>query len=218
MKRVSATAKLVSAMAMVAVLPAASALAADWEIDPRHSSASFTVTHYMVTKVRGVFGKVTGTVHQDERDISKSTVDVTIPASEVDTREPKRDKHLKSEAFFDAERFPEIRFTATRVAPAGKNKLRVTGNLTVHGVTRPVELAVELGDKVWKDTFPEHGPTGRLHWGITATTKLNRKDFGLNWNVKPDELKFVEAGSVIVGDEVAVELDIELFRPAPAGA
>jgi polyisoprenoid-binding protein YceI len=150
--------------------------------------------------------------------VSKSTVDVTIAAGDIDTREPKRDEHLKSEAFFDVKRFPEIRFTATRVQPVGKNGLRVTGNLTLHGITRPVELAVELGDKVWKDTFPEHGEFGRLHWGVTATTKLNRRDFGLTWNVSPGELKFVEAGGVVVGDEVTVELDIELVRPAPAGS
>src|SRR5260370_29642741 len=154
--------KLVSAMAMIGVLQAAPARAADWKIEPQHSTASLTVKHYMVTKVRGVFGKLTGTVHQDEQDLSKSTVDVTIPAGDIDTRQPRRDEHLKSPSFFDVKRFPEIRFTATRVEPVGKNRLRVFGNLTLHAITRPLELAVELADKVWKETFPEHRASARL--------------------------------------------------------
>jgi len=195
-----------------------SARAADWRIDPEHSSASFTIKHIMVSSVRGTFGKITGTVHQDDADISKSTVDVVIPTDDIDTRVPKRDEHLKSKAFFDVKRFPEIRFKSTRVEPAGKNMLRITGDLTMHGVTRPVELAVELADKVWKETFPDPANKyGQLNWGASAKAKLSRKDFGLTWDIRPDELKYVETGGVMVGDEVSIEIDVLLIRPAPAG-
>jgi len=168
--------QLTVALAAVGFLAASSAFAADWEIDTTHTTAAFTVKHMMVTNVRGEFGKVTGTIHQDDKDASKSVVDVTIDASTIDTRDPKRDGHLKSPDFFDVQKFPSITFKSNKVAKAGNNKLKVSGDLTIHGVTKPVELAVELSDKEYKDSFPG---SGKFHRGATATTKVNRKDFGL---------------------------------------
>jgi polyisoprenoid-binding protein YceI len=182
------------------------AMAAEYDIDPAHSAASFAVRHLMVSNVRGEFGKVTGSLNLDEKDVSKSTVVATIDASTLNTREAKRDEHLKSPDFFDVAQYPTLSFKSTKVEKAGKGNLKVTGDLTLHGVTKPVVLAVEGPSAEAKD------PWGNTKRGFTATTKLNRKDFGLTWN------KNLETGGVLVGDEVAVTIDLQLVKKAAAQA
>lgn len=199
--------KLIQTAVIAAAIAAPSfAFAASYEVDSSHSSAGFSVKHLMVSNVRGEFGKVTGTVNVDDKDISKSTVEATIDVSTINTREPKRDEHLKSPDFFDVAKYPTITFKSTSVKQAGEGKLEVVGNLTMHGVTKPVTLAVEGPAKESKD------PWGNIKTGATATTKLNRKEFGLGWN------KALETGGVVVGDEVAVTIDLELNKKVPAAA
>lgn len=197
--------KHLSAAVSIVMLAAPSlALAASWEIDSAHSSAQFSVRHMMVSNVKGEFGKVTGTVNVDEKDVTKSTVEATIDARTINTREPKRDEHLRGAEFFDTAKYPDITFKSTSVKKAGKDKLKVTGDLTMHGVTKPVVLDVVGPSKEVKD------PWGNTKVGATATTKVNRKDFGLNWN------KALETGGMVVGEEVAITLDLELNKKATA--
>ncbi|MFE8601877.1 YceI family protein [Archangium violaceum] len=179
------------------------AFATEFEIDSAHSGASFSVKHMMVSNVRGAFSKVTGSANIDEKDITKSTVQAVIDATTVNTNEPKRDEHLKSPDFFDTAKFPTITFKSTKVEKAGDN-LKVTGDLTLHGVTKPVTLDVEGFTTEAKD------PWGNTKRGGTATTKINRKDFGLGWN------KVLDTGGVAVGEEVSITLDLELNKKAPA--
>jgi polyisoprenoid-binding protein YceI len=188
---------LLSGLALVTsiFINAGAARADVWEIDSVHSGAHFTVRHMMVSNVRGEFGAVTGTLNLDEKDVTKSTVEASIDATTINTREPKRDTHLKSPDFFDVAKFPTITFKSKKVEAAGAGKLKVTGDLTMHGVTKSVVLDVE-------------GPGAAMgnKRGASATTKINRKDFGLGWN------KVLEAGGVAVGEEVKVEIDLELNK------
>jgi polyisoprenoid-binding protein YceI len=192
--------------AALVLASAGTALASDWEIDPTHSNAQFSVRHMMVSTVRGQFGKVTGTVNLDDKDLTHSKVQVTIDASSVDTREPKRDTHLKSPDFFDVAKYPNITFTSTKVEKGAKGKLKVTGDLTMHGVTKPVVLAVDTPSAAIKN------PWGKNVRGTSATATINRKDWGLGWN------KALEAGGVLVGDEVQIQIDAELTEKAPEHA
>jgi len=155
-----------------------------------------------ISNVRGEFGKVTGTVNWDDADVTKSTAEATIDATTINTHEPKRDAHLKSPDFFDVEKNPTITFKSTQVQKVGADHLKITGNLTIHGVTRPVILDATYTGIV-KD------PGGNTRRGASAKTKLNRKDFGLTWN------KSLEAGGVLVGDEVDIALELELAKKAP---
>lgn len=183
------------------------ALASTWEIDPSHSSVEFQVRHLMVSTVKGSFEKVKGTIELDDKDITKSNVDVTIETASVNTHEPRRDGHLRSADFFDAERFPLATFKSTKVEKAGKDKLKVTGALTIRGVSKPVVLTVEGPSAALKDPF------GRTVRGLSATGKINRKDFGINWN------KALDAGGVMVSDEVKLEISAELAeRVTPVAA
>jgi len=174
------------------------ARASDWTIDPAHTSAQFAVRHMMVSTVRGDFGKVSGTVKLDEKDLTKSTVDATIDASSIDTRVEKRDAHLKSPDFLDVEKYPTITFKSTKIAPGAAGHYNVTGDLTLHGVTKPVVLDVEGSPKPITDAM------GKPRLGGMASTKISRKDFGLTWN------KALETGGVAVGDEVTITIDVEL--------
>jgi polyisoprenoid-binding protein YceI len=184
------------------------ALASTWEIDSSHSNANFSVRHMMVTNVKGSFDKVTGTINLDDKDITKSTVNATIDASTINTGEPKRDGHLKSPDFFDVEKHKTITFKSKKVEKAGESKLKVTGDLTLHGVTKEVTLDVEGPTAEFKNPF-----SGSPTRGFSATTKINRKDFGLGWN------KALETGGVMVGEEVAIDLNLETVRKdAPATA
>jgi polyisoprenoid-binding protein YceI len=180
-----------------AALIAAPALAATstWNLDPMHSNAEFRVRHLGISNVQGEFTKISGTAQIDDSDITKSSVTVTIDTSSVDTRVSRRDDDLKSPNFFDVAKYPTITFESTRVAKSGDG-LKVTGNLTIHGVTKEVTLDVT-------------GPTapitamGGLRRGISATTKINRKDFGMT----------ADAG--MVGDEISIQIDSEMTAPAP---
>jgi polyisoprenoid-binding protein YceI len=187
-------------LALAGFLVGGTALAADWEIDPAHTTAQFSVKHMMITTVRGTFDKVAGNVTLDDKDPTKSNVELTIDASTINTHEPKRDAHLKSPDFFDVAKTPNITFKSTKIDKAGKGKFKVTGDLTMRGVTKPVVLNVE-------GPTPEvKNPMGKLVRGVVATGKINRKDWGLNWN------KALEAGGVLVSDEVQLQVDAELVQ------
>lgn len=201
--------KLVTFGTMAWLAVAGTARAGEWEIDPTHSTAGFTVRHMMVSNVRGEFQKITGKVNVDEKDPTKSTVEVQIDPATINTRDAKRDAHLKSPDFFDVAKYPTITFKSTKIEKAGKGKFKVTGDLTLHGVTKPVTLAVD------GPSAPAKNPWGQMVRGVSATGKLNRKDFGLGWN------KALETGGVLVGEEVTLQIDGELnAKPeaAPAAA
>jgi polyisoprenoid-binding protein YceI len=191
---------LAAALAAAFASPVLAQGPATWEIDSSHSSAQFAVRHLMVSTVRGEFSRVAGAVRLDEADLTRSSVEVTIDASTVNSREPKRDAHLRSADFLDVERFPAITFRSRRVLPAGHGRLKVVGDLTIRGATREVTLDVEGPTPAIKD------PWGNIKRGATATTRINRRDFGLTWNAT------LEAGGVVVGDEVAITIDVELVR------
>ena len=177
----------------------------EWEFDSAHTGAHFSVRHLMVSTVRGQFRKVTGRVWLDEGQLTRSRIDVEIDAASLETGEPKRDAHLRSGDFFDVEKFPKLTFQSTRIEGKGE-EFAVTGDLTMHGVTRQVTLTVESLSPPMKD------PYGRLVRGVSAVGKLNRKDWGLGWNAA------LETGGVLVGDEVKLQIDAELVAKAPAQA
>lgn len=174
-----------------------------WRIDGAHSAAHFSVRHMMVANVRGHFGKISGTAAWDPSDPSKASVEVTIDVNSIDTREPKRDAHLKSPDFFDAANHPTMTFKSKRVERAGEGRLRLIGDLTIRGVTREVVFDVEGPSQ----EIPS--PRG-ARIGATATTRINRKDFGITWN------RALDAGGVVVGDEVQITVDVELIEVRPA--
>ena len=157
-----------------------------------------------ISTVRGAFSKVTGTILLDDSDITKSTVDVTIDASTVDTREPDRDKDLRSDKFFDVAHYPSITFKSKRVQQVATGKLKVTGDLTIRGTTKEVVLDVE------GPTAPVKDPWGNVRVAVTASTKVNRQDFGVKWNATLDN------GGVVVGDDVNITIDVEMIKQAPA--
>ena len=168
-----------------------------WKIDPAHSAAQFSVKHLAISTVRGQFQKISGTVAYDPRDVAKTSIDVSIDAASVDTRVDMRDRDLRSPNFLDVQKFPVITFKSTRVEAAGPGQLKVTGDLTIHGVTKEVVLDLD-------------GPSapitamGGLRMGASATTKINRKDFGVN------------GAATMVGDDISITLDVEVAKP-PAG-
>ena len=198
MKRVGL---MTAVVALATILPAA-AQNATWRIDPAHSQATFQVRHLMVTNVRGDFGKMSGTTTWDGKSFATVQVDATIDVTSVDTREPKRDDHLRSPDFFDAATYPTITFKSKRAEVAGPKTFRLVGDLTIRGVTREVTLDVEATDVV-KD------PRGGLRIGAQATTTINRQDFGVKWN------RTLDTGGVVVGDEVKITIDLALVQ-APA--
>ena len=177
----------------------------NWNFDLSHSSVNFHVRHLMVSKVHGRFSLWGGTLVIDNDDITKSRVDVSIDATSVDTKEEKRDAHLRSADFFDVEKFPALTFKSTQVEKVGDEELAITGDLTIHGVTKSVKLAVELGG-VAKD------PWGGTRTGFSAKTSINRKDFGLGWN------SVLETGGVLVGEKVEITLEIEAIQAAASAA
>lgn len=195
MKRIIAT---ISAVVFLALPVFASA--STWNIDPDHSNIGFKVRHLMVSNVKGSFEKHSGTIELDDRDITKSKVEVSIDTRSINTSVKKRDEHLRSPDFFDVDKYPVMTFVSKKVAKVGKDRLKVTGNLTLHGVTREVVLDVEGPSKESKD------PWGNIRSGATASTKINRKDFGLTWNAA------LESGGVVVGDEVIINLEIEMIK------
>ncbi|HJV33627.1 YceI family protein [Geomonas sp.] len=178
----------------------AMALASTWNLDPDHSNVGFKVRHLMVSNVKGNFDKFSGTINIDDKDITKSSVQVSIDTNSINTNVQKRDDHLRSPDFFDVAKYPTMTFVSKKVVKAGKDKLKVTGNLTLHGVTKEVVLEVEGPSADTKD------PWGNIRKGATATAKINRKDFGLVWN------KALETGGVAVGEEVTIILEAEMVR------
>ena len=203
MSRPLALAVMVAALHLVVGSPG-SAWAAEWTVDSAHSSASFTVKHMMVSTVRGEFGKMSGTVSWSRLDYSDARVDVTIDAATIDTRDPERDQHLRSADFFDVQRFPTLTFKSKRVAK-GRQKGHVTlvGELTIHGVTREVAFDVTPPARERKT------PYGSIAAGAEAKARIDRRDFGLTWN------QALEAGGVLVSDDVDLDIELELTRQAP---
>jgi len=174
--------------------------AAPWEFDPTHTGVQFKVRHLMISSVRGEFETVTGKIVYDEADVTKSSADITIDAASINTRVAKRDEHLRSPDFLDVKKYPAITFRSKRIETAGSGTLKMTGDLTIRGVTKEVVLTVEGPTPSIKD------PMGNIRVGGQATTKIDRKDFGLTWN------KTVDGGEVVVGDEVEITIDVEIYR------
>jgi polyisoprenoid-binding protein YceI len=177
-----------------------------WDFDFTHSNVDFSVRHLLVSKVRGRFNKWSGTLQYDEKDPTRSSVEVTIDAASVDTSEPQRDTHLRSADFFDVAEFPQLTFKSTRVEAIDEERLRVTGDLTIHGITRPTVLDVEIGGSLVKD------PWGKHRAGFTATTTIDRKEFGITFNQALDH------GGVALGEKVAISIDVEATRVEVAQA
>jgi len=203
MKRYFSRIAVVAGMAVGLSLPARAATST-WQIDPQHSSAQFAVRHLGLSTVRGAFSKLSGTMVLDDQDITKSSVEVTIDVNTVDTREPDRDKDLRSERFFDVAHFPTMTFKSKKVEQVAPGKLRVTGELTIRGTSREVTLDVDGPSAAVKD------PWGNQRLAATATTKINRQDYGVKWNAKLDN------GGVVVGDDVNITLDVEMIQKPAA--
>ncbi len=174
---------------------------ATYTIDAAHSNAHFTVRHMMITNVHGGFRNVSGTIVADGNP-SQSTVDAVIDASSINTGDEQRDAHLKSADFLDVAHYPSITFKSKKIEPAGDGELKVTGDLTIHGVTREVVLKAEGPTPEQKD------PYGNTRIGLSASTKIKRSDFGLTWNA------VLETGGIAVGDELKVEIDISAIKKA----
>ena len=183
-------------LALAAIVPA---MAQTYTIDTAHSSAQFSVKHLMVSNVRGEFTKMTGTVNWDDANLANTSIDATIDVNTISTREPKRDEHLRSADFFDTAKFPSMAFKSTKAWKSG-GKWQVAGYLTLRGVTKPVTLTLDGPTAEMKD------PWGLLRRGATATTTINRKDFGLTWN------KALETGGLMVGEDIQITLDIAATR------
>jgi polyisoprenoid-binding protein YceI len=171
-----------------------------WNIDPVHSVAEFKVKHMMISNVKGQFTGIKGVLALDESDLTRSRLEATVEAASVNTREAQRDTHLKSADFFDVEKFPTLSLKSTRVSRVSNGELAVAGDLTIHGVTRNVVFNVE------GPTAPGKDPWGNTRVGLSATTKINRKDFGLTWNAA------LETGGILVGDDVTITLDVQFVK------
>jgi polyisoprenoid-binding protein YceI len=186
--------------AALALCASAFAQVKTWSIDPNHSAAQFSVRHMGISTVRGAFTKVSGTVSYDAADVSKTAIDVSIDANSVDTRVERRDNDLRSPNFFDVAKYPTLTFKSEHVEAAGTGKLKITGDLTIHGVTKEVVLDVD------GPTAPVTDPKGNSHMGASASTKINRTDYGVN------------GASTVVGNDVPITLDVELVMAAAAPA
>jgi polyisoprenoid-binding protein YceI len=171
-----------------------------WNIDPVHSVAEFKVKHMMISNVKGQFPTVSGVLTLDQVDHTKSHVEASIGVASINTRDAQRDTHLKSEDFLHAEKFPTLTFKSTSVTRTGNGILAVAGDLTIRGVTRNVVFTVDGPTSAAKD------PWGNSRVGISATTKINRKDFGLTWNAA------LETGGILVGDDVTITLDVQFVK------
>lgn len=172
-----------------------------WNIDTTHSGINFSVRHMVVSKVRGRFAKFAGAIQLDEADLSKSTLEVEIDASSIDTGVEQRDAHLKSADFFDVAQYPALRYRSERIEKLSDDRYRVLGELTIRGVARQVPLEVEYGGRATD-------PWGNERAGFTARASIERKDFGLGWN------QVLEAGGVLVGERVDIDIEIEVVRAA----
>lgn len=184
----------------MATSPATSSPVTLWKIDPAHSSAEFKVKHMMISNVKGSIKGITGELTEHATDSSLSSIEATLDVSTLSTGDAQRDGHLKSADFLETEKYPTISFKSTSVQSKGAEGYTVTGDLTLHGVTRPVTLAVEGPTQAHKD------PWGNTRIGLEATTKINRKDFGLTWNAT------LETGGILVGEEVHITIDLEFIK------
>lgn len=191
LSRIAVTAGLAAAIS----LPAAAATST-WQIDPAHSSAQFAIKHLSISTVRGAFTSVKGSVLIDDQDVSKSSVDVTIDVNSVDTRVADRDKDLRSDHFFDVEHYPTITFKSKKVEQVSPGKLRVTGDITIHGTTKQVVLDVDGPSAAIKD------PWGNQRMGVSANAKISRQDFGIGANYP----------SAMIGDDISITIDAEIFQ------
>jgi polyisoprenoid-binding protein YceI len=184
----------------MATSPAVSAAVTTWKIDPAHSSAEFKVKHMMISNVKGSIKGITGDLTEHATDKSLSSIEAALDVGTLSTGDAQRDGHLKSADFLEADKYPKITFKSTKVVRKGDDEYSVTGDLTVHGVTKPVTLAVE------GPSAPQKDPWGNTRIGLSATTKINRKDFGLTWNAA------LETGGVLVGEEVHITIDVEFIK------
>jgi polyisoprenoid-binding protein YceI len=171
-----------------------------WNIDPVHSVAEFKVKHMMISNVKGQFTRIHGVLALDEADLTQSRIEASIEAASVNTRDEQRDAHLKSADFFDVEKFPTLSFKSTKISRVADGEVAVTGELTIHGVSRNAVFTVE------GPTAPGKDPWGNTRIGLSATTKISRKDFGLIWNAS------LETGGILVGDEVTITLDVQFVK------
>jgi polyisoprenoid-binding protein YceI len=171
-----------------------------WNIDPAHSAAEFKVKHMMISNVKGSFTGLSGVLTEHTTDSTLSFIEASIPVVTVTTGDAQRDGHLKSADFFEAEKYPTLDFKSTKVVRKGDAEYDVTGDLTIHGVTKPVTFAVEGPSAPGKD------PWGNTKIGLSATTKINRKDFGLGWNAA------LETGGFLVGEEVSINLEVQFIK------
>lgn len=176
------------------------ATAITWKVDPAHSSAEFKVKHMMISNVKGRMSGIVGTLSEHPADKTLSTVEATVDVATLTTGDAQRDAHLKSADFFDMEKFPKLTFKSNKVERKDESEYRVTGDLTVHGITKPVTFNVE------GPSTPAKDPWGNTRIGLSATARINRKDFGLNWNTA------LETGGFLVGEEVIIELDVQFIR------
>jgi polyisoprenoid-binding protein YceI len=174
--------------------------AATWEMDPAHSNFQFKIRHLTVSNVKGDFNKFRGLVMIDDQKITQLKAEISIDAASVNTGHGQRDEHLRGPDFFDVTRYPAITFVSKKVIKAEPGRLKVVGDLTLHGVTREITVDVEGPTPEVKD------PSGNFRRGATATAKINRRDFGLTWN------KVLDAGGLVVGDEVNIYVEVELLR------
>ena len=171
-----------------------------WNIDPAHSVAEFKVKHMMIANVKGHFSKITGVLTRDESNVANSSVEVSIEAASIETRDAQRDEHLKSADFFDVESHPFLSFKSNGIKQVQDGELSVGGDLTIHGVTRKVTFDIQ------GPTAPTKDPWGNTRIAVSGSTKINRKDFGLTWNAA------LETGGILVGDEVTINLEVEFVR------
>jgi polyisoprenoid-binding protein YceI len=184
----------------MATSTAAAAPVVTWKIDSAHTAAEFKVKHMMISNVKGTIKGITGNLTEHTSDATLSSIEATLDVSTLNTGEPDRDTHLKSADFLDLAKYPTITFKSTGVQRKGDEEYAVTGDLTIHGVTRPVTLAVE------GPTQPQKDPWGNVRIGLSATTKIHRKDFGLTWNAA------LETGGILVGEEVHVTIEAEFIK------
>jgi len=204
MKRVVIAASALVAVAALAPVTPVQAQAEKWDIDAVHSQATFTITHMMVSRVPGRFSQIGGTIMYDAKDVTKSSVEVTIPATSINTDNQKRDDHLRSADFFDVANHPNVTFKSTKVMKgSAKDKFQIEGDLTMRGVTKRVVLDAEF---LGSGAVSMGGQGAKTVAGFDATTKINRKDFGINWN------KALDQGGAVLGDDVNIAIHIEAIK------
>jgi len=189
-----------STLAIPQTAPTTASTTTTWNIDPAHSVAEFKVKHMMISNVKGQFAKVSGALTIDESELTDSRVEAVIEAASIETRDAQRDAHLKSADFFHVEKFPTLTFKSTGISIVRDGELAVEGDLTIRGVTRKVTFSVE------GPTPPAKDPWGNTRVAVAATTKINRKDYGLTWNAA------LETGGILVGDEVTISLDVQFVK------